>query len=206
MTDEERRLKARDNTREYRAKLRADPVKYRALLDERARIAREKRANAKADPEAYKAKLARQREWQRRWHELHPEKEHEYHLRKYEKRPEYYAEKNSRWFKEHREWDNQRKRERYASDPAREQKLWAQKAYTKIIEPHEFPAIWERLHGPCDICGVTKNGERTRMHLDHDHKTNKFRGALCHRCNLAIGHFDDDPALLRKAAEYLERN
>jgi hypothetical protein len=33
-----------------------------------------------------------------------------------------------------------------------------------------------------------------------------IRGLLCVNCNLALGQLKDDPALLRKAADYLEAN
>jgi hypothetical protein len=40
--------------------------------------------------------------------------------------------------------------------------------------------------------------------LDHDHATRQVRGMLCRPCNTALGCVQDDPALLRKLAEYLE--
>ena len=36
--------------------------------------------------------------------------------------------------------------------------------------------------------------------IDHEHSTNKIRGLLC---NLALGHFGDDPELCLKASSYL---
>lgn len=39
--------------------------------------------------------------------------------------------------------------------------------------------------------------------LDHDHKTGRLRGVLCHKCNSGIGFFKDDPVLIQKAIDYL---
>ena len=39
--------------------------------------------------------------------------------------------------------------------------------------------------------------------VDHNHKTNKFRGYLCHRCNRGLGCFWDDEKKLLRAVEYL---
>lgn len=56
------------------------------------------------------------------------------------------------------------------------------------------------LAKPCSICG----GEA--KHLDHSHRTGQVRSALCVRCNMALGGFMDSPALLRRAADYLEEH
>ncbi|RKY09971.1 MAG: hypothetical protein DRP65_07190 [Planctomycetota bacterium] len=60
--------------------------------------------------------------------------------------------------------------------------------------------------GRCAICG-TKNQENTKCPLmvDHDHKTQQVRKLLCTKCNIGLGHFQDDPRLLQKAAEYLQQ-
>ena len=55
----------------------------------------------------------------------------------------------------------------------------------------------------CKICGGPPNGKGT-FHVDHDHKTGKIRGLLCHKCNTALGLFNDDPSLMAKAAEYVQ--
>jgi len=39
--------------------------------------------------------------------------------------------------------------------------------------------------------------------VDHNHKTNKFRGYLCHRCNRGLGCFWDDLSRLVRAVGYL---
>lgn len=71
---------------------------------------------------------------------------------------------------------------------------------------------WERLYreqdGKCAICGLPPGGDDRRtnsLHLDHDHETGEVRRLLCHYCNLGLGAFKDDPALLIAAAEYLRR-
>lgn len=45
-----------------------------------------------------------------------------------------------------------------------------------------------------------------RLAGDHCHLTGKGRDWLCTNCNVGLGHFKDDPALLRKAAAYIERH
>lgn len=42
--------------------------------------------------------------------------------------------------------------------------------------------------------------------LDHDHKHNNFRGWLCHKCNLGLGNFDDDPDRIQRALKYIEKH
>ena len=69
----------------------------------------------------------------------------------------------------------------------------------------EFDAILAAQDGRCAICGTdAPNGHGWQV--DHDHESGAVRGILCFGCNVGIGHLHDDPALLRAAAAYLERN
>lgn len=42
--------------------------------------------------------------------------------------------------------------------------------------------------------------------VDHDHKTGKFRGLLCRRCNNGLGFFRDNIEFLQNAIKYLNKN
>lgn len=74
----------------------------------------------------------------------------------------------------------------------------------------EWQAMVNRQDNRCMICGdpPDPNGVRasSRLHVDHDHVTDRNRDLLCTRCNRGVGYFRDDPALLRAAAEYIERH
>ena len=67
----------------------------------------------------------------------------------------------------------------------------------------KFEMILKEQENKCLICGK----KLIDPCIDHCHKTFKIRGLLCHKCNRGLGHFDDNPELLEKAAKYLrERN
>lgn len=59
--------------------------------------------------------------------------------------------------------------------------------------------------GKCAICGSDKpRGRYRHFAIDHNHTTGELRCLLCAPCNTGLGHFQDSPDLLRKAADYLE--
>ena len=60
-----------------------------------------------------------------------------------------------------------------------------------------------RQEGKCAICGIHQKDLKSKLAVDHDHKTYKVRGLLCYKCNLALGFLHDDPNLTQKATQYL---
>ena len=60
--------------------------------------------------------------------------------------------------------------------------------------------------GVCAICGEEEMVKGRTLSVDHCHKTGKVRQLLCGNCNHALGKFKDNPDLLLKAINYLERH
>lgn len=68
----------------------------------------------------------------------------------------------------------------------------------------KFLQMLEDQHDACAICQRAFGDTReTTPHVDHDHQTGKVRGLLCGGCNKGLGHFRDDPELLKAAVRYL---
>jgi Recombination endonuclease VII len=66
----------------------------------------------------------------------------------------------------------------------------------------QYNSMLDKQKGKCAICNCECPSNR-RLSVDHSHKTGIVRGLLCIHCNQALGHFKDDPKLIRKAIDYL---
>lgn len=71
------------------------------------------------------------------------------------------------------------------------------------VDEDQYNAMHDAQNGVCAIC--LKKCVRERLGVDHCHTTNKVRGLLCVKCNNAIGLFQDDPEIARRAYEYLSK-
>ncbi len=89
-------------------------------------------------------------------------------------------------------------------------KRWTQKHPDRYVTKYTADNRWKKygitveeyrkiMSLGCGICGSTD-----RLCVDHDHKTGRVRGALCKKHNTALGLFDDDPDVLRKAIRWVE--
>lgn len=81
------------------------------------------------------------------------------------------------------------------------------------LAKNNFPdALYEqRLKEQDGLCAICRRPERQSikgtdksLSGDHDHVTGLPRGVLCMACNAMLGAIDDDPGILRRAADYLE--
>jgi hypothetical protein len=55
----------------------------------------------------------------------------------------------------------------------------------------------------CAICKKHVSELTKRLHIDHDHQTERIRGLLCFRCNGALERLESDPQWSEKALAYL---
>ena len=82
------------------------------------------------------------------------------------------------------------------------------------ITVNEYNRLLTAQNGVCWICG--RPPKKVSLSVDHEHapgerrrdpreRRARVRGLLCWHCNNAIAKFDDSPAFLRRAADYLEQ-
>lgn len=69
---------------------------------------------------------------------------------------------------------------------------------------NHYEYVLEKQGGVCAIC-KKKCSSGKALAIDHNHKTNEFRGLLCGKCNRGLGFFGDSYILLITAAEYLKK-
>lgn len=76
------------------------------------------------------------------------------------------------------------------------------RAHLPPMSDAEYAALLGKQGGGCAICGAKPKSRR--LSRDHDHRTRRLRGLLCHRCNRVLW-FGLNAEWCRKAADYLER-
>lgn len=99
---------------------------------------------------------------------------------------------NSKYYHENRDRLLKEAAEKHRANPGKKHGLSAE-TYWKMVEDSK---------GQCAVCG----GEMKKTCVDHDHKTGRVRGLVCHPCNVSLGLMQDDPARLERAAVYLRNH
>src|SRR6266853_1569057 len=57
--------------------------------------------------------------------------------------------------------------------------------YGLTVQQYENLLI--KQQGRCAICLKECSNHGKKLNVDHNHRTNKIRGLLCHRCNVMLG-------------------
>lgn len=87
--------------------------------------------------------------------------------------------------------------------------------YSMGVTFAEKVKVFKQQGKRCAICKTTSHGTTHGKSpdnavqswcADHDHKTGKFRGVLCQRCNHVLGRVDDSIEILEKCILYLKNN
>lgn len=110
---------------------------------------------------------------------------------------------------------NNNKRRLYAENSKNEKdkaliSSWKYRIKTTYgITPEDYYKLFKSQNGRCAICGqietIRNRGNNiSRLSIDHDHKTGKIRGLLCHACNRGLSCFKDNSFRLIKAIKYLK--
>lgn len=92
-------------------------------------------------------------------------------------------------------------KKRYASTASI--KNWHYKSHFGITLD-QYNLIFAEQNGLCLGCYKHQTACKRSLCVDHDHKTGKVRGLLCHECNSVLGYTKDNPVVLRRLADYLE--
>ena len=59
--------------------------------------------------------------------------------------------------------------------------------------------------GRCPGCDTDDPGAKGWC-IDHCHSSGRVRGLFCNRCNATLGLVDENPAILRELADFIERS
>lgn len=75
------------------------------------------------------------------------------------------------------------------------------------LTEQQYNELFEKQDYRCAVCRISLGGiPQRQIQVDHEHLSERVRGILCHNCNVGLGHFKDNPQLLRLAALYLENS
>lgn len=134
-------------------------------------------------------RYAKSNEWRRN----NPDRSREYQRKYRRKDPERTKQIRKAWMAKNRDRQLMLRRSRRLT-----------RLYGLSIKKYE--ALVEKCGGVCQICGDEPRGRFKKLHVDHDHKTGKFRGLLCVGCNRAIGYLSDSVKRAMAVVRYLKKH
>lgn len=113
--------------------------------------------------------------------------------------PDRIKQTNKRYYEENKETISSKRSQR--------RKYWDSSYWRVGITAEQYLEMEKAQGGKCALCGRSEAGSKgpSRLVVDHCHATGVIRGLLCTKCNLALGHFEDNVEAVVKAAEYLRK-
>jgi len=104
------------------------------------------------------------------------------------------------WHRHNRDKSQKMSNRYYHENTSKVAQYWLKHRYGISLE--QYKLLVEAQDGRCGIC----QRECKKLHVDHDHITNKIRGLLCFHCNAALGKFGDSIEGLERAIQYLRKS
>jgi hypothetical protein len=163
-------------------------------------------------------------EWSKNYNLKNKDIKKEYNKNYYIKNKENLLNKSKKYRLEHIEDKTKYEKERYKRESSKqkeyskkyrmEHREWEKNSQLKSrygITLDEYNELSVKQNGVCAIClnnekSKNKFGNTRNLYVDHDHKTGKVRGLLCHNCNSMLGYSGDNPMILKIGKDYLIRN
>src|SRR5690606_21109255 len=108
---------------------------------------------------------------------------------RYRRNRKHILQQNNQWRKQNKDKVRSMKK-RYAKENAG-MLLKTKQANRYGMSRKELLALERKQKNLCALCRAKK-----KLCVDHDHRTGRVRGLLCHACNTGIGQLRDDPTLL----------
>lgn len=191
------RLAAKRDTPEWKAARRERDRRYRERHPDRLKASRDL---------YYRSHVAECKAALRRWRKENPEKYREQSRRFRAAHADELRIRNRafmrEFYKEHREEINARAKARRDAQIEHYRAKERRRSLARYgLTLESYAEMARRQDHKCAICRELVEGN---LHVDHCHASGRVRGLLCGACNTSIGSFADDPARLRRAADYLE--
>lgn len=73
------------------------------------------------------------------------------------------------------------------------------------ISLEQYNSLLKKQKYRCAVCKRHESEFKTKLAVDHDHKTGEIFGLLCTHCNRYVIGRIRDPALFKNAARYLSK-
>lgn len=89
------------------------------------------------------------------------------------------------------------------ADPERKRKHQQTSYLCNKRRRYKKYGVTEEIVAPLMLLGCKVCKSKERLHVDHCHKTGKFRGILCAKCNKALGLLNDSTEQLQNMINYL---